>query len=524
MTDEQQHNSQHDEPRDSVPTPPPLPGQVFIRPGIDDRPDFEKALSNEDKAALRRLTIKQNPRQPGASGDSPEVQAAHMNAEGSPITAAAKLDTAVPNLESSFLDLRDPMVDASGYKPSTTEMRRLNLGFGFGAVLCTVPLAALNNVLVPMRIDDVSGDGRATSLALLIALGVVMSFISSSLVAVWSDHTRLEIGRRTPWIIGGGLAAALFALGLSAMPTVGLIAFFWCVLQAGYAALSTAVSAAFGERIPDKFRSRADAYRGIGLTVGYLLGTLLGVLMVDDIAAGVRICAIIFAVSGIITVLILPREKSSVELRARRIKQGEFFSRYRLPKGVPNFTRAFIGRLAMTAGVSMINVFVWYIVRYAINAGDLNASISVMAMTAVALFIGGVIATVALGPIADRWEDERIPAVLACGVYIVALAMPIMTVTAAGIVGYALIGGFAYTVFDGVAQRLGVAVLPDKREAGRGLAALNLASHAGIVIGVLLAAGSVALFGTYLILFPVAIIIVVVAAAETWSIHEQETR
>ena len=30
--------------------PQPLPGQVFIRPGIDDRPDYEKTLTPEAKA------------------------------------------------------------------------------------------------------------------------------------------------------------------------------------------------------------------------------------------------------------------------------------------------------------------------------------------------------------------------------------------------------------------------------------------------------------------------------------------
>ena len=38
--------------------PQPLPGQVFIRPGIDDRPDYEKTLTPEAKAAMRRLSVR----------------------------------------------------------------------------------------------------------------------------------------------------------------------------------------------------------------------------------------------------------------------------------------------------------------------------------------------------------------------------------------------------------------------------------------------------------------------------------
>lgn len=507
-----------------IPTPPPLPGQVFIRPGIDDRPDFEKALSDEDKAALARLTVKQNPRQPEPSGERPEVQAAQMNAGGAPITAAARLDTAVPNLESSFLDLRDPMVDADGHRPTPVEMTRLNLGFALGAVLCSAPLAALNNVLVPVRIDAAAGAGRPYALALLVALGVVASLVTNAAVAVWSDHTRTEVGRRTVWIVAGGLVAAVFSLGLAVATSVVLLAVLWCLLQFGYAMMTTALSASFGERIPDKFRSRADAYRGIGLAVGQLAGALFGVLMVGSTSLAVDVCAAVFAVAGVATVLILPRERSSVELRSQAITQDEFFARYRMPRNAPNFTRAFVGRLAMTAGVSMVGVFSWYIVLYMVSAGDLGAAVPVMAAVALASFVGGLIAAVVLGPIADRWEDGRIPAVLACGVFVVALAVPILTPTAAGVVAYAVLGGFAYAVFDGLAQRIGAAVLPDVRDAGRGLSVLNLASHAGVILGVALSAASLALFGTYLVLFPVAIVVVVVAAAETWSIHDEEAR
>ena len=62
--------------------PQPLPGQVFVRPGIDDRPDYEKTLTEETKAALKRLAVQQNPRVPEASNERPEVQQTLINTEG----------------------------------------------------------------------------------------------------------------------------------------------------------------------------------------------------------------------------------------------------------------------------------------------------------------------------------------------------------------------------------------------------------------------------------------------------------
>lgn len=82
--------------------------------------------------------------------------------------------------------------------------------------------------------------------------------------------------------------------------------------------LSTPIAAAFGERIPDKFRSRADAYRGIGLTVGQLVGVVAAVLLVETPVIALRLCAVVFLAAAVVVVLVLPRERSSVELRSGR--------------------------------------------------------------------------------------------------------------------------------------------------------------------------------------------------------------
>ena len=270
--------------------------------------------------------------------------------------------------------------------------------------------------------------------------------------------------------------------------------------------LSAPIAAAFGERIPDKFRSRADAYRGIGLTVGQLLGAVVAVLLIGTPSVAIRLCAACFVVAAVVVVLVLPRERSSVELRSRAIEQHEFFSRYQMPKGAPNFVRVLAARLVMTAGVSVTGVFLlWYIVLYAVNGGDVDAAVPVMAAVAVASFVGGLIATLVLGPVADHWEDGRIPSVLACGLYVVGLAVPCVAPS-------------------GISQRQAAAVLPDIRMAGRNLAVLNLASQVGVIVGALLGALALFVVGTYQVLFPVAIVAVIVAASVIWSIHEDQGR
>lgn len=74
--------------------------EPYVRPGIDDRPDLDKVLSPEDKAAVARLAIKNRRRPPEASADQPEAQAVRLASAGSSAAAAAaaSVDTPAPDM------------------------------------------------------------------------------------------------------------------------------------------------------------------------------------------------------------------------------------------------------------------------------------------------------------------------------------------------------------------------------------------------------------------------------------------
>ena len=260
--------------------PQPLPGQVFIRPGIDDRPDYEKTLTPEAKAAMRRLSVQQHPRIPEASNERPETQAARIASEGgAPLTAAAHLDVAVPNLESSFLDLRDPMTAPDGTKPTAMQANRLVAGFALGSMLLSAPMAAFNTVLIPQTVSRLSGINRVTDLAMLVIAGAIMTFLLNACIAVGSDHSYCRFGRRTPWIVSGSVLAAICMAILSACDFLPWAVFFWLATQAAYAMAAIPFAAAFGERVPDKFRDRADSWHGKGLALGQLVGVAVAVAL-----------------------------------------------------------------------------------------------------------------------------------------------------------------------------------------------------------------------------------------------------
>lgn len=512
MTDDNQN--------ETMPTPPPLPGQVFIRPGIDDRPDYEKTLTPEAKSALKRLAVQQRPRVPEASNERPEVQAARLAEGGSPLTAAAHLDAAVPNLESSFLDLRDPMTAPDGSKPTKLQVSRLTAGFAIGSLLFAAPIAALDTVLIPQRINQLVGDGRVSGLALTMVLGMVLSFFMNAWVAVGSDHTFGPLGRRTPWIIAGTLLSAASLAILSICSLLQLVIVFWLLMQIGYAMIAMPLAAAFGERVPDKFRDRADSWHGVGLALGQLLGVLVAVRHTahpdafgwdGTTRSGIMLFAIWFIAAGAVTLLVLPREGSSTYMPREDVRKGSFFSQYRPPKRAPKFAVAFVARMLAVAATTLIAVYQWYLAAFGLDADGLSGygltgAGAVVTMMAVAAFVGSLLAVPLLGPVVRAFEDARIPAVASCVLFVIGAAAPYMMADKLFGVGlYALIAGFAYAMYDGTSHGLNLATLRDVRSVGRSLAAFSVANTLGSLLGVIAGALAVTLFAAYLPLFGVAI-------------------
>lgn len=183
----------------------------YVRSGIDDRPDYDKALSKEDKASVARLAREDRRLPPEASAKQPGAQTARLTAAGGASAAAAGVEAAVPDYSSSFLDMRDPMTAADGTKPSRAGVLRLKWAFALAAVLITAPWTMLNLIAIPNHIallyglntETVLADGAkeaalATPLAVIIALGAVLSIIVTPVISTLSDHTRVIVGRRTP--------------------------------------------------------------------------------------------------------------------------------------------------------------------------------------------------------------------------------------------------------------------------------------------------------------------------------------
>mgnify|MGYP002235796526 CR=1 FL=1 len=90
-------------------------------------------------------------------------------------------------------------------------------------------------------------------------------------------------------------------------------------------------AAAFGERVPDKFRDRADSWHGKGLALGQLVGVAVAVALTPH-AGGegwdgtTGFAMLVFAgwlvVAAVVTLLVLPFEGASSYLRVGMLRKA----------------------------------------------------------------------------------------------------------------------------------------------------------------------------------------------------------
>ena len=254
------------------------------------------------------------------------------------------------------------------------------------------------------------GVGMGSDLAVVVVVGVVVSLIAEAVVSALSDRTRVAAGRRTPWIIAGGVVSAVMTLALGLCSNVVGIALLWGLVQVGYVMLTVPMAAAFSERVPDKFRPRIVRARGIGQMVGQALGVWIGVACVvfGGLYTPFVTAAAVFLLAGIVPVLVWPKEPSSEEQPHTAMSAHMLMERFRAPRHAVEFWKAFASRSLVSAGVGLTTMFLWFIASALIfrdwftqgNSSPIAVPVcSLIASMALATLVGSVGAAF----IAGRW-------------------------------------------------------------------------------------------------------------------------
>ncbi|KGF03175.1 hypothetical protein HMPREF1626_03880 [Actinomyces urogenitalis S6-C4] len=289
-------------------------------------------------------------------------------------------------------------------------------------------MSMVATVLLPQRLKDLGAADPNALLASISTVTAVVSLVSNLVFGNFSDRTRSRLGRRTPWVVGGGLLGGIF-----------------------------------------------------------------------------------MGVSGIVAVLLWPREGSAKDLQAPASSAKDLLMSFIPPiHGAADFWKAFIGRFTMLLSYQMINAYQLYIIQdhlkdsgQALSAGQVAATV---ALTNSIIMVAGLVGGFISGPISDLLRRRKVPVVFASVCFAVGVAMPWLMPTTTGMYMFALIAGFGYAVYGAVDQALNVDVLPNPEEAGKDLGILNMSTTLGQMCGPLITASVVsAQGGSYALVFPISI-------------------
>ncbi|MFT8648889.1 MAG: MFS transporter [Bifidobacterium psychraerophilum] len=410
----------------------------------------------------------------------------------------------------------------TGLRMSRQTKIRFGIGFVLFSLLWMTAGSSGSQVLFPQRFTELGIGVPEVILGTMNSVGSVFALVANWLFGALSDMTRSRFGKRTPWIVAGGVVTAAGYLFTSYAPSVALIVAGWCVVQVGVNMMIAPAVAVLSDRIPESYRGTFSALYGGAAIVGQSLGTLIGAQFIESMRSGFIIGTVLFLITGITTVLVWPREgaaspavpqgegqhaEPSAKLTWRMVRDS--FSPPR--KDSRDYYLALVGRLALLIGWSMISTYQLYILQKycGLSVGESAAVISSMSVISMIALIA---TTVISGPVSDKLGKRKLLVAIGAVVIAVGMAIPYFMPTATGMMLYAGIAGVGYGIYTAVDQALNIDVLPNKQEAGKDLGILNLANTVGQVLAPVLVSALVVETGNYGLIFPVAIATVLVGA------------
>lgn len=361
---------------------------------------------------------------------------------------------------------------------SRTGMFRVGVGLLAGTGAWAVPLATGSSVLLPARIETIAPAQKVALLAVLTAAAAAVGLVANVVIGALSDRTRGRFGARTPWILGGGAATAVSMVVLSRQESYPALLVWWCLSVLAINAVIAAVAAILPDRVPVERRATLSAVVGTGILVGYAVGAAIGAAFVHAVGTGLVVAGITGAVLAVVSVLVAPdlptdAHGPAVAAPGRRA--------VRIPRGAPDFYWALWGRFALVLGYFMINSYQLYILTDHIGLTDEHA-VRIIGVNAVLFLAAALLSTVLFGPLSDRTRRRKPFVIGASLVAVLAITVPLVSPTAAGMMAFACVGGLAFGVYYAVDAALMSEVLPNQDSRGRDLGILNIANTGGQVL------------------------------------------
>lgn len=401
---------------------------------------------------------------------------------------------------------------------SRSERRRL-ARIGIALVVAVLAYsfahAVINSALIAAKIAILVPDDKVFWLSVSTAAAGLVSAIAAVIWGAISDRTRSRFGRRTPWILVGGIGAAVFPLLMGVVQTPMLL----MLASVGYMivvnAQTAALLAVFPDRIPVMRRGTYSALYGGGQVFGSVVGTIVASGFLTNPDPLFFLLPPFLAGGAILFVLIAP-DKSSLEMPAVETGARAVLASFRFPRNAPDFYWAYGGRFLIMLGSSLITSFQLYVLTDYIMLGP-DETAQTLATSGAVTLLSVLVGTAVGGPISDKLGRRKMPIFVASLLFVVAVIFPLVSPTALSMIIFGGITGLGLGAFLAADAALMTQVLPSEDDNAKDLGILSTATTIPVVLAPVVTGTVVTTLG-YSWVFVTSIVILVVGAFSVFKI------
>lgn len=306
-------------------------------------------------------------------------------------------------------------------------------------------------------------------LAWIMAVGGLVSMVATPLAGAISDRTGSRFGRRAPWILAGGLVAALALVAMGFAGGYALLMGGWVVFQLAIAFSINAAQSVAPDQVPRRQFGTVSGVMGLTYTLALVVGTLIATVLESTVAYLVTAAVLVLLIVQFLLGFRDPQVRREATGPSGASRLGRILPS---PREHPDFAWVFFTRLLVTLGNTIALFYLLYFLRDRVQVEDPDTGVLILTVVyALAVFVTAVIS--------GRWSDrvDRRRGFVAWASIGVAAAAVVMAFTVEWwvVVAAAVVLGASWGVYMAVDQALINEVLPTVANRGRDMGIMNLA-------------------------------------------------
>lgn len=408
----------------------------------------------------------------------------------------------------------DNTVDPDAISPETGKPFSKLTVFRFLAAF--VIYAVLNNAaftinganLLPQHLKDVGMANPTAAFGIITSVTSLVSLFAGYIWGTMSDRTRSRFGKRTPWIFWGSIVAGIGLYLLGSFQTTLNLTLAYCFNTLGQNAIQTPMYAFMADRVPKNVRGTLSAGLGatsIGLPIGQFISSYFLGRPYQNI--GFIVGGVLIALSGLLALAIIPRERSSKDAKIRQDKTIKDVLVTLLPPkmaGAHDFYKSCAGRFLIMTSYTMVMQYLLYILENYIGQSTIDAAKSMNRLSMFTLVVS-LVGLVISGPMSDYIKRRKVPVVTGGILMIVGTLIPLFVKSTNGVIAYAIFAGLGYGVYLAVDGALNMDVIPEQakidKNTGKYIGFSNLTNTLGLTAAPMATSMIVTATGSYVLAF-----------------------